>query len=94
LTTLAERCATPVVLEVASDERYPEAVETAAYFLVSESLTKVARHACAARAKLIVRRYDGTLMVEVADDGRGGADFRSGSGLRGLMIGSARLAAA
>jgi signal transduction histidine kinase len=84
LTMLAERCVTPVVLEIGSDERYPEAAEIAAYFLVSEALTNVARHACAARAKLFVRQMEGTLMVEVTDDGRGGADSATGSGLRGL----------
>jgi signal transduction histidine kinase len=81
---LAERCTTPVSLEVAGDERYPEAVEIAAYFLVSEALTNVARHAAAAQAKLIVRRVDATLVVDVIDDGQGGADRRSGSGLRVL----------
>ena len=85
LTMLAERCVTPVVLEIASDERYAEAVEIAAYFLVSEALTNVARHAGAAKAKLVVRRIDGTLRVEVTDDGCGGADSRCGSGLRGLQ---------
>ena len=85
LTMLAERCVTPVALEVASDERYSEAVETAAYFLMAEELTNVARHASAAHAKLIVRRADRTLVVEVTDDGRGGADSGSGSGLRGLQ---------
>jgi signal transduction histidine kinase len=85
LTVLAERCVTPVILEVESDERYPEAVEIAAYFLVSEAFTNIARHAGAAHAKLLVRRIDSTLMVEVADDGRGGADGGSGSGLRGLQ---------
>jgi signal transduction histidine kinase len=85
LTLLGERSATPVALEMAGDERYPEAVEIAAYFLVSEALTNVARHAGAAQAKLIVRRIDGTLVIEVTDDGRGGADSGSGSGLRGLQ---------
>ncbi len=81
---LAKRCATPVALDLVSDERYPEAVEIAAYFLVSESLTNVPRRACAAQAKVIVRRSDGVLIVEVSDDGQGGADSGSGSGLRGL----------
>jgi signal transduction histidine kinase len=85
LTVLAERCPTPVVLEVAGDERYPEAVEIAAYFLVSEALTNVARHACATQAKLTVWRIDDTLIVEVTDDGRGGAHSASGSGVRGLQ---------
>ena len=85
LTMLARRSATPVALEVSSDERYAEAVEVAVYFLVSEALTNVARHARAAHAKLTVRRSDGALIIEVSDNGRGGAESRSGSGLRGLQ---------
>jgi signal transduction histidine kinase len=84
LTMVAKRCPTAVNVEIASDERFPEAVEIAAYFLVSEALTNIGRHARAAHANLIVRRNDGTLIVEVTDDGLGGADRGSGSGLRGL----------
>jgi PAS domain S-box-containing protein len=84
LTILAERCPTPVELDVASDERFPAGVETAVYFVVAEALTNVARYANANKASLRAQRVDGSLVVEVADDGDGGADAESGSGLRGL----------
>ena len=83
LTVLAQRCATPVALDVTAD-RFPPAVETAAYFLVAEALTNVARHAQAKRATLSAQRADGALVVLVADDGRGVAGAEPGSGLRGL----------
>ena len=66
------------------DERLPEPVETAAYFVVSEALTNVAKYARASRATVAVRRANGKVTVEVADDGIGGADAARGSGLRGL----------
>jgi PAS domain S-box-containing protein len=84
LTILAERCATPVELDVTSDERFPAVVETAAYFLVAEALTNAARYADASQVRLRAQRVGGALVVVVADDGRGGADVDSGSGLRGL----------
>ena len=64
--------------------RAPAAAETAAYFIVSEALTNVARHANAEHAAVIVRSSREHLEVEVRDDGDGGADPTSGSGLRGL----------
>jgi PAS domain S-box-containing protein len=85
LTMLAERCSTPVTVEVPGDARFPEAVETAVYFLVAEALTNVARHSRATRADLRVRQVADRLVVELTDDGCGGADGAgSGSGLRGL----------
>jgi signal transduction histidine kinase len=77
------------VLEV-PDERLPAAVETAAYFVVAEALTNVAKYARASAATVSVARVDGHAVIEVRDDGVGGADPRSGSGLRGL---SERIAA-
>jgi signal transduction histidine kinase len=59
-------------------------VETAAYFVVSEALTNVSKYAHAARATVTVQRLDGQLLVEVRDDGVGGAAARDGSGLHGL----------
>jgi hypothetical protein len=64
--------------------RAPAAAEAAAYFVVSEALTNVARHANAEHAAVIVRSSREHLEVEVRDDGDGGADPTSGSGLRGL----------
>ena len=64
--------------------RLPAAVETAAYFVVSEALTNVSKYAHAAHATVRVERVDGQLLVEVSDDGVGGASASEGSGLRGL----------
>jgi signal transduction histidine kinase len=64
-------------------ERPPEQAESAAYFVVAEALTNVARHSGAGNAAVSVVRDDGVLVVEVRDDGSGGAD-PDGSGLAGL----------
>jgi signal transduction histidine kinase len=66
------------------DARLPGPVETAAYFVVSESLANVAKYARASRAQVELSRGNGTLRVEVRDDGIGGADPARGSGLLGL----------
>jgi signal transduction histidine kinase len=84
LKTLAARAQLPVRLTVDLDGRLPERQEVAAYYVVSESLTNIAKHACASEATVEVRHADGRLVVEVVDDGVGGADTRGGSGLRGL----------
>ncbi len=73
----------PVTLDV-TDARFPEPVEAAAYFVVSESLANVARYADAAGASVRIREEGGILAVEVRDDGVGGADEGAGTGLRGL----------
>jgi signal transduction histidine kinase len=84
LKTLAARAQVPVRLTVDLDGRLPERQEVAAYYVVAESLTNVAKYACASSATVDVRQTDGRLLVEVVDDGVGGADTRGGSGLRGL----------
>jgi signal transduction histidine kinase len=82
---LAERCPIPVEVDVRIDRRPPSAVETAAYYVVAEALTNVARHAEADRAAIeIATGQPGELIVEVRDDGRGGAVRTPGSGLDGL----------
>jgi PAS domain S-box-containing protein len=81
---VAERAPLPVTVDVPLDERLPETVEAAAYFVVCEALTNVAKYARASEARVRVERSDGHATVEVVDDGVGGADERSGSGLRGL----------
>jgi len=81
---LAERCPVPVDVEVRLEDRPPDAVETGAYYVVAEALTNVGKHAQANRATVEIRRDDGRLVVEVRDDGRGGAARVSGSGLEGL----------
>jgi signal transduction histidine kinase len=79
---LADRSPLPVEVAV-GDERYPPHVEAAAYFFIAEALTNVVKHAHATHAELNVRRRDGDLVIEVRDDGVGGADS-AGSGIRGL----------
>lgn len=90
LSGLVASCRVPVSLDVRLPERLPEAVEVAAYFVAAESLTNVQKHAEAASASLHARVQDGRLVVEVTDDGRGGAAAAPGSGLDGL---AARVAA-
>jgi signal transduction histidine kinase len=81
---LAARAPVPVEVRGIPEERLPAAVETAAYFVVAESLTNVARYAGAEHAEVAVARANGSVVVEVHDNGCGGADPASGSGLRGL----------
>jgi signal transduction histidine kinase len=84
LEALATRAPLPVELESLPVERLPESVEAAAYFVVAEALTNVAKYAAATHAEVSVERTNGKLVVEVRDDGVGGADPAAGSGLRGL----------
>jgi len=84
LSSLAARSPVPVSLATEIGERPPEAVEAAAYFVVSEALANVARHSGAERAAVSVVRAGGILVVEVRDDGKGGASPNGGSGLVGL----------
>jgi signal transduction histidine kinase len=81
---LAARAPVPVDVEAMPNDRLPAAVEAAAYFVVAESLTNVAKYAQAEHASVRVGRQDGFAVVEVSDDGVGGADPAAGSGLRGL----------
>jgi PAS domain S-box-containing protein len=83
LEVLAERSTLRVEVEEVPEDRLPEALEVAVYFLVSEALTNAAKHADATSVAVSVRRHDGALYAQVADDGCGGAD-PAGSGLRGL----------
>jgi signal transduction histidine kinase len=85
LNALVQRAAVPVDLRVAVAERLDTAIEAAAYFLVSEALTNVAKHAQADTVSVDVASTDDTLIVTIADDGVGGADPGRGSGLRGLV---------
>jgi signal transduction histidine kinase len=82
--SLCARAPLPVRLEIRVDERLPEPAEVAAYYVVSESLTNTAKHAHATTARVLVERQGDRLVVEVVDDGVGGADTERGSGLRGL----------
>ena len=81
---LAARATLPVEVSGLPPERLSEPIEAAAFYVVSESLTNVAKYAGASRAQVDLVRDDGLLVVEVSDDGVGGADADKGSGLRGL----------
>jgi signal transduction histidine kinase len=81
---LAVRSPFPVRVVEVPGERLPEPVEAAAYFVIAEALTNVAKYAEANEATVAVRRQNGHALVEVRDDGVGGADPTRGSGLHGL----------
>jgi signal transduction histidine kinase len=83
LEALAERANVPVTID-APPRRFPPGVEAAAYFVVSEALTNVARYAAASAVRVEVRADADRLWVSVRDDGRGGADAAGGTGLHGL----------
>jgi signal transduction histidine kinase len=83
LQTLADRAPLPVELELVP-ERLPRRVEAAAYYVVSEALANVAKYAHASEVTVSVAQDNGSAVVEVADNGIGGADPLRGSGLRGL----------
>jgi signal transduction histidine kinase len=84
LESLAARAPVPVQLTVELEERLPEPLEVAAYYLISESLANIGKHAQATSATIDVTRCNGEVIVEVVDDGVGGADTERGTGLRGL----------
>jgi signal transduction histidine kinase len=84
LEQLAARAFVPVRLVVGVEGRLPERLEVATFYLVSESLANVGKHANATSASVEVARTNGQVVVEVIDDGVGGADTEGGSGLRGL----------
>jgi signal transduction histidine kinase len=81
---LARRTPLPVVVEGSVGDELPDAVELAAYFLVSEALTNVVKHASATEATVRLKRAAGMLLIEVRDDGIGGARAAADSGLAGL----------
>ena len=84
IEALAARATLPVEVNGLPAERLPESIEAGAFYVVSESLANVAKYASASRARVELARDDGLLVVEVSDDGVGGADPGKGSGLRGL----------
>jgi PAS domain S-box-containing protein len=81
---LAGRAPVIVEIEEIPDGRLPEPVEAAAYYLIAEALTNVAKYAQATTVRVCVATSDATVLIEVSDDGVGGADPAGGSGLRGL----------
>ncbi len=84
LRTLALRSSMPVDVSVEPEERLPEPVEVAAYYVAAEALTNAAKHAGASRAWVTLERHDGLLRLRVRDNGAGGADPSTGSGLTGI----------
>jgi signal transduction histidine kinase len=84
LEQLSAHATVRVHLVVNVEPRLPEPLEVAAYYVVSESLANVGKHACASFARVEVTRTARGVVVEVTDDGVGGADTERGSGLRGL----------
>ena len=84
LTELAERAPVPVELTTSLEERLPDQVEAAAYYVVAEALTNVAKYAGACCVQVRLESDGSRLVVTVSDDGAGGADPSGGSGLRGL----------
>jgi PAS domain S-box-containing protein len=84
LEALGHRSSVPVRLQVSLADRLPASIETTAYYVVAESLTNVARHAGATMVDVEAGTAPGTLRVAIRDDGVGGANLDSGSGLRGL----------
>lgn len=84
LTALAARTTVPTRLDVGELGALPVAVETAAYFVVTESVTNAVKHSGAEEVSVRLERADGVLRVTVRDDGSGGVDEERGSGVRGL----------
>jgi len=84
IQALVERSPVATTITAVPDGRFPAAIEATAYFVVSEALANVAKHARADGAQVMIRKFPGRLLVEVSDDGAGGARSEGGSGLRGL----------
>jgi signal transduction histidine kinase len=84
LSSVASRCTVPVRVTVELTDRPAEAVEGIAYFTVSELLQNVSKHSTARTASVDVWRAEDRLLLQVHDDGRGGARLDAGSGLAGL----------
>ncbi|MGK3205798.1 sensor histidine kinase [Amycolatopsis sp. MEPSY49] len=84
LSSLTARLPIPVDVEVTVEPRPPAPVETTTYFIVSETLTNITKHSGADRATVRVTRDDETVVVEIVDNGHGGASVRPGGGLAGL----------
>jgi signal transduction histidine kinase len=84
LSGLAARCPVPVTLDIDVEPRCSPTIEAIAYFVVSEALANVAKHAAATQVQVTGRRSENQLHLSIRDDGIGGADARPGGGLSGL----------
>jgi signal transduction histidine kinase len=85
VVALVRRAPVPVDLAIELPKRVDAGIEAAAYFVISEALTNVAKYARAETVSVDVRSAGGSLLVTIADDGIGGAELDRGSGLRGLV---------
>jgi signal transduction histidine kinase len=85
ISALASRSPVPVTVDVTLNGRLPGAVESTAYFVVAESLTNIARHSGATEARVGVQQVGDRLLLDISDNGKGGADPARGSGLTGLV---------
>lgn len=85
LESLAARTPLPVKIDAAPDERLPAEIEAAAYFVACEAIANAVKHAQASVIHVSAQRDNGKLVIEVEDDGIGGAHENGGSGLRGLV---------
>ena len=84
LSALAARSAIPVEISVDLEARPPVAIESTAYFVVAEALTNATKHAAASRLEVRVKREEEVVVVEIEDNGVGGARIEPGGGLEGL----------
>ncbi len=84
VSALAARCPIPCTVQVDDIRRAPAAVEAAAYFVIAESLTNAAKHSSANEVHVRLRTENGSLLIEISDDGKGGAEEGAGTGLMGI----------
>lgn len=84
LADTVSRSPVPVTVDVQLPRRLPEHIETTAYFVFVEAMVNIAKHSGATAARLFSRHRTDTLLLEITDNGSGGADPRAGSGLTGL----------
>ncbi len=84
IRSIARELAVPVAVHLELPDELPDAPAAAAYYVVAESLSNVAKYSEATTVDVTAKKMDGELLVEVADDGIGGADPTRGSGIRGL----------
>ena len=84
ISSVASACSVPVSVHVNPGDRLPAAAEVAAYFVVAEAIANVGKHSNASHAEIRIDRPGDLLVVEVEDNGDGGADRANGTGLRGL----------
>lgn len=84
LSAVVARCPIPVELKVNINQRPPQTVESAAYFVVAEAINNAGRHSEASKAHVEIAERGDRLVIEISDNGVGGANPNSGSGLIGL----------